>query len=116
MNRTTIIHEDAWNSRVRETHTRPEGRYHTLSEVPGTPVGRATGGKMKVKVDRELCIGISSCVAVASTVFALDGENKAVATNLSSVSEKKLLEAAESCPQDAIIVEDDTGRQLYPYV
>ncbi len=71
---------------------------------------------MKVKVDRELCIGLGNCVAVASSVFALDEENKAVATNLSSVSEKKLLEAAESCPQDAIIVEDDTGRQLYPYV
>jgi len=69
---------------------------------------------VKVKVDRELCIGISNCVAVAPTVFKLDEDNKAVASNLSSVSRKKLLEAAESCPQNAIIVEDDNGRQLYP--
>ncbi len=70
--------------------------------------------KMKVKVDRELCIGISNCVAFAPTVFELDEENKAVVLDSSSVSEKTLLEAAESCPQNAIIVEDDTGQQLYP--
>ena len=69
---------------------------------------------MKVKVDRELCIGITNCVAVAPTVFEMDAENKAVVTDISSVSEKKILEAAESCPQNAIIVEDDQGRQLYP--
>jgi ferredoxin len=69
---------------------------------------------MKVKVDRELCIGMSNCVAVAPTVFQLDKENKAVATHLSSVSDKKLLEAAESCPENAIIVEDEKGRQIYP--
>jgi ferredoxin len=71
---------------------------------------------MKVKVDRELCIGISNCIAVAPTAFALDKENKAIVLDSSSVDEKKLLEAAESCPQNAIIVEDDNGNQLYPYV
>ena len=69
---------------------------------------------MNVKIDRELCIGISNCVAVAPKVFALDKENKAVVLDPSSVDEKTLLKAAESCPQNAIIVEDDTGRQLYP--
>jgi len=69
---------------------------------------------MKVKVDRELCIGISNCVAVAPKVFVLDKENKAVVLDPSSVDDKTLLKAAESCPQNAIIVEDDTGRQLYP--
>jgi len=69
---------------------------------------------MKVRVDRDLCIGITNCVAVAPTVFQMDEENKAVVKDPSSVSEKKLMEAAESCPQNAIIVEDDNGRQLYP--
>jgi ferredoxin len=69
---------------------------------------------LKVTVDRDLCIGISNCVAVAPTVFQLDAENKAVVLDVSSVTEKKILEAAESCPQNAIIVEDDKGRQLYP--
>ncbi len=69
---------------------------------------------MKVKVDRELCIGVTNCVAVAPTVFEMDSENKAVVTDPSSVSEEKLMEAAESCPQNAVIIEDDEGNQLYP--
>ena len=69
---------------------------------------------MKVRVDRELCIGVSNCVAIAPTVFELDDENKAVVLDPTSVNEQTILEAAESCPQDAIIVEDDEGNQLYP--
>jgi ferredoxin len=69
---------------------------------------------LKVRVDRELCIGVSNCVAIAPTVFKLDDENKAVVLDAASVDEKTLMEAAESCPQDAIVVEDDTGKQLYP--
>lgn len=69
---------------------------------------------MKVRVDRELCIGLSNCVAIAPTVFKLDDENKAVVLDPASVDEQTILEAAESCPQNAIIVEDDEGNQLYP--
>jgi ferredoxin len=69
---------------------------------------------MKVKVDRELCSGVSNCVAVAPTVFELDDQNKAVVLDPDSVDEETLIEAAESCPENAIIVEDDEGNQLYP--
>ena len=69
---------------------------------------------MKVKVDRELWSGVSNCVAVAPTVFELDDQNKAVVLDPSSVDEETLMEAAESCPENAIIVEDDAGIQLYP--
>ena len=69
---------------------------------------------MKVRVDRELCIGISNCTAIAPTVFKLDAENKAVVLDPASVDEKTLMEAAESCTQNAIIFEDDEGNQLYP--
>jgi len=69
---------------------------------------------LKVRVDRELCIGVSNCVAIAPTVFELDDENKAIVLDPASVNEQTILEAAESCPQDAIIVEDDEGNQLYP--
>ena len=69
---------------------------------------------MKVKVDRDLCVGIGNCVAVAPTVFQLDAENKAKVLDLLSVSEDKVMSAAESCPLNAIIVEDDQGQQLYP--
>jgi ferredoxin len=69
---------------------------------------------MKVKVDRSLCVGISNCVAVAPTVFQLDKENKATVLNIASVSEDKIMSAAESCPVNAIIIEDDQGNQVYP--
>ena len=69
---------------------------------------------MKVKIDRELCIGVGNCVAVAPRVFRLDKENKAIILDPSSVDEDTLMEAAESCPVNAIILEDDEGHQLYP--
>jgi ferredoxin len=69
---------------------------------------------MKVKVDRELCIGVSNCVAIAPTVFKLDDQNKVVVLDPSSVDEETLIEAAKSCPENAIILEDDEGNQLYP--
>jgi len=69
---------------------------------------------MKVKIDRDLCIGVSNCVAIAPTVFKLDDKNKAIVLDPSSVDDDTLLEAAESCPENAVIIEDDEGNQLYP--
>ena len=69
---------------------------------------------MRARVDRDLCIGVGNCAAFAPTVFELDQENKAVVLDPSSVDDNTLLEAAKSCPENAIIVEDDEGRQLYP--
>jgi ferredoxin len=69
---------------------------------------------MKVKVDRELCTGVSNCVAIAPTVFKLDDKNKVVVLDPGSVEEETLMEAAKSCPENAIIIEDDNGNQLHP--
>jgi ferredoxin len=69
---------------------------------------------VKVRIDRDLCIGVGNCAAFAPTVFELDQENKAVVLDPSSVDDNTLLEAAKSCTENAIIVEDDEGRQLYP--
>ena len=69
---------------------------------------------MKVRIDRDLCIGVGNCAAFAPTVFELDQENKAVVLDPSSVDDNTLLEAAKSCTENAIVVEDDEGRQLYP--
>ncbi len=69
---------------------------------------------MKVRVDRDLCIGVGNCVAFAPTVFELDQENKAVVLDPSSVDDDTLFESAKSCTEDAIILEDEEGRQLYP--
>lgn len=69
---------------------------------------------MIVRVDRTLCRGIGNCVGYAPKVFALDEDNKAVVLDPSSVDEKTLLQAAESCPENAIIIEDDEEHQIYP--
>lgn len=69
---------------------------------------------MQVRVDRDLCIGVGNCVVFAPTVFKLDEENKVVVLDPSSIDDDTLLEAAESCPEQAIIVEDDEGHQLFP--
>lgn len=69
---------------------------------------------MKVRVDRELCIGVGNCEAFAPTVFKLDDQNKAVVLDIKSVDERTLMEAAESCPVGAIIIEDDAGHQIFP--
>ena len=84
----------------------------------------------KIMVDRTLCIGAASCVAVASSVFELDPENKAVlrrkqkppTSDLTSredledqtIDDETLLLAAKSCPTQAIIVYDEEGKQIYP--
>ena len=69
---------------------------------------------MKVKIDRDLCIGLGNCVAIAPSVFTLDKENKAVVIDSHTIDDKTLFEAAESCPVKAIIIEDNAGKQLYP--
>ncbi len=69
---------------------------------------------MKVRVDRDACIGVGNCVAFAPSVFQLDKENKAVVLDASSVDFDTLLEAAKSCPENAVIIEDDEGHQIYP--
>lgn len=69
---------------------------------------------MKVRIDRALCLGLGNCVALAPTVFELDEEGKALVLDPSSVTADALLEAAESCPYNAIILEDDEGHQVYP--
>ena len=69
---------------------------------------------MRVKINRDLCVGLGNCVALAPSVFEFDDENKAVVLDPSSVDDDALLEAAESCPYDAIIILDDEGNQVYP--
>ena len=70
---------------------------------------------MKVRVDRELCKGAGSCVAIAPRVFQLDSDDKAVVIDPHGDSDDTIWEAAESCPFDAVILEDEeSGDWLYP--
>ena len=84
----------------------------------------------KLMIDRHLCIGAASCIAVAPSAFELDPENKAVLRRKAAppssdatdrrnledqaIDDETLLLAAKSCPTQAIIVYDEEGNQLYP--
>ena len=68
----------------------------------------------KIYVDRDLCIGAASCVAIAPEVFELDGENKAIVRNPKGADDETILLAAQSCPTKAIIIYDEEGNQIYP--
>lgn len=69
---------------------------------------------MKIEVDRELCISVASCVAVAPNTFELDEEGIAVVKNPTGDTKETILQAAQSCPVNAIKVFDDDGTQLHP--
>lgn len=72
-------------------------------------------GKYKVKVDRHVCIGAASCVAISPSTFQLDQENKAIVLEKSTDSAETIMTAAESCPTKAIIItEVETGKQVWP--
>ncbi len=71
---------------------------------------------MKVKVERDLCISVASCVQADPETFELDDEGIATVKNPNSNNQKKILQAAKSCPVNAIIVYDDDGKQIWPEV
>ncbi|OGK64769.1 hypothetical protein A2313_02125 [Candidatus Roizmanbacteria bacterium RIFOXYB2_FULL_41_10] len=69
----------------------------------------------QVRVDRQLCIGAATCVAIAAKTFALDKEAKAVILDSSDKETKEtILDAAKGCPTAAIIIEDENGRRIFP--
>ncbi|GIW63718.1 MAG: hypothetical protein KatS3mg091_520 [Patescibacteria group bacterium] len=69
----------------------------------------------KVWVDRDLCIGAGTCVAVAVKTFALDSEMKAVIINSANQEDfNTVVEAARACPVTAIFIEDDQGNKIFP--
>jgi ferredoxin len=69
---------------------------------------------MRLRIDREKCIGSENCIASAPSVFRLDEESKAVLLDPRSVDDETLLLAAELCPTEAILVEEDDGTRVYP--
>lgn len=71
-------------------------------------------GTLKLRIDRELCVGFGDCVTGAPEAFELDGEGLAVFKQPELVPREQLLAACEACPVDAITVWDETGTQLVP--
>lgn len=63
---------------------------------------------MKVKVNRDSCIGCGACVALCDEVFEFDDEGISVAKTTEINDEElqeKVTDSAESCPTGAIETE-----------
>jgi len=70
---------------------------------------------VKIRIDRDACIGEGLCVNTAPGVFDLDEEEKSYVVDPNGADEATIREAAEACPVQAIILEDEeTGEQIYP--
>lgn len=82
---------------------------------PKNPSGPVIMRGYKVYVDRNLCIGAASCVAIAPNTFALDDDQKAVLLeSADNETIETIILAAQSCPVQAIIVEDEKGQRVCP--
>ena len=69
--------------------------------------------RIRIEVDRALCIGSGDCVDTASGVFELDEEDKARVIDPDGEPYDVVLEAAGNCPVTAIFVYGESG-ELYP--
>lgn len=68
----------------------------------------------KIVIDRDLCIGAASCIAVSGATYELDNENKAVVLDPNAIDDATLMMSAESCPTKAILLFDKSDKQVFP--
>ena len=71
-------------------------------------------------VDPSLCIGCCSCESIAPSVFTVDKFSKmnpkSRVYDEYGASNKKIINAAETCPTKAILVNSKAdGERIYPY-
>ena len=74
---------------------------------------RQVGG-LRVRIDRNLCVGFGDCIEGAPEAFVLDDEGLAVFKAPEAVGRARLLAACDACPVDAITVWDENGAQVVP--
>ena len=69
--------------------------------------------RIRIEVDRGLCIGSGDCVDSAPEVFELDEEDKARVIDPDGAPTDMVIEAAGNCPVTAIFVFGEDG-DLFP--
>jgi len=73
----------------------------------------SAANRIKIHVDRGLCIGSGDCVDSAPGVFELDAEDKARVIDPDGDPLDMVLDGAGNCPVTAIFVRGEDG-DLYP--
>ena len=72
---------------------------------PKSPSGPVVVRNLRFQVDRDLCIGAATCIAIAPRAWALDNEAKAIILDTcDQEDDKMLIEAAKGCPVLAIFI------------
>lgn len=70
---------------------------------------------IRVKIDREECIGDGLCVDAAPETFELDDDSKAFVVSEPNDAEEDVMRAAQICPIECIaVIDNKTGRTLFP--
>ena len=69
---------------------------------------------LRLRIDRDLCVGFGDCIDVAPEAFVLDADGIAVFLHAETVDRERLLRACDECPVDAITVWDEEKVQLVP--
>ncbi len=69
--------------------------------------------RIRIEVDRDLCIGSGDCVDAAPEVFSLDDEGKAFVLDPDAATHDEVVDAARNCPVTAIFVIGEHG-YVYP--
>ena len=69
--------------------------------------------RIRIEVDRALCIGSGDCVESAPGVFKLDAEDKAEVIDPDGDPLDMVMDAAGNCPVTAIFIYGEEG-DLYP--
>ena len=70
---------------------------------------------IKIKIDRDLCIGTGNCIDAASKTFDLDDENIVILKDSKGDQDDDIIEAAKVCPVTAIFLFDEkTDEPVYP--
>jgi len=72
--------------------------------------------RVKVKVLTEKCISAATCTIYANNTFELDEGGIAYVKETSWDDAATIVQAAQSCPTTAIIVEDLAGNRLWPVI
>ena len=64
---------------------------------------------MKVKVNKEACIGCGACAAICDTVFEIDDVGLSVAKveEVKEEDKQAVIDSVESCPTGAIEVTEE---------
>ncbi len=82
---------------------------------PANPHGPVAVRNLKFHVDKDLCIGAATCVAIAPNTFLLDSDAKAIILDtVEADTDDTIIDAARGCPTAAIIVQDASGNNIFP--